>query len=197
MMKLVYPACFYQDPETGNYTVEVPDLPGCVSGGPTLADAILMAEDAASGWVLDELEHGSPCQRHGHRHTGRRWIRQSAYSGYGCLCGKVREQICTKKSDDPRLAQHICRKASYQLFAGSHRRPHDNLSAAKLNLQNTAPHRAVFFACSCLLQPQRQGLYLHVWIHTFPYFHVVNVYFSVIGVENFSHTVSHPLTCLF
>ena len=42
MMKLVYPACFYQDEETGNYTVEVPDLPGCVTGGETLADAILM-----------------------------------------------------------------------------------------------------------------------------------------------------------
>lgn len=59
-MKLSYPACFYQDHETGNYTVEVPDLPGCVTGGPTLADAILMAEDAASGWVLDELEDGKP-----------------------------------------------------------------------------------------------------------------------------------------
>lgn len=57
-MKLVYPACFYQDAETGAYTVEIPDLPGCVSGGPTLADAIRMAEDAASGWVLDELEDG-------------------------------------------------------------------------------------------------------------------------------------------
>lgn len=156
MMKLVYPACFYQDPETGNYTVEVPDLPGCVSGGPTLADAILMAEDAASGWVLDELEEGNPVPPASVMGTvtpGRRWIRQSAYSGYGCLCGKVREQICTKKSDDPRLAQHICRKASYQLFAGSHRCPHDNLSAAKLNLQNTAPHRAVFLpapvSCNC------------------------------------------------
>ena len=59
-MKLTYPACVYQDPETGHYTVEVPDLPGCVSGGPTLADAILMAEDAASGWVLDALEDGRP-----------------------------------------------------------------------------------------------------------------------------------------
>ena len=58
-MKLVYPACFYQDAETGNYTVEVPDLPGCVSGGPTIAEAILMAEDAACGWVLDELEDGN------------------------------------------------------------------------------------------------------------------------------------------
>lgn len=58
-MKLVYPACFYRDPETGNYTVEVPDLPGCVTGAPTLPDAVLMAEDAASGWVLDELEGGA------------------------------------------------------------------------------------------------------------------------------------------
>ena len=59
-MKLSYPACFYQDEETGRYTVEVPDLPGCVIGGATLPDAILMAEDAASGWVLDELEDGKP-----------------------------------------------------------------------------------------------------------------------------------------
>ena len=59
-MKLTYPACFYQDEETGRYTVEVPDLPGCVTGGATLPDAILMAEDAASGWVLDELEDGKP-----------------------------------------------------------------------------------------------------------------------------------------
>ena len=42
----------------GTYTVEVPDLPGCISQGYTLADAILMITDAASGWVLDELEDG-------------------------------------------------------------------------------------------------------------------------------------------
>jgi predicted RNase H-like HicB family nuclease len=40
--------------------VEVPDLPGCVSGGETLAEAVLMGTDAASGWVLDELEDGKP-----------------------------------------------------------------------------------------------------------------------------------------
>lgn len=58
-MKLTYPACFYPcEEKKGGYTVEVPDLPGCVSEGDTLADAILMATDAASGWVLDELEDG-------------------------------------------------------------------------------------------------------------------------------------------
>jgi predicted RNase H-like HicB family nuclease len=57
-VRLVYPAIFYEDAETGAYAVEVPDLPGCVSGGDTLADAVLMAEDAAAGWVLSELEDG-------------------------------------------------------------------------------------------------------------------------------------------
>lgn len=59
-MKLTYPACFYPcENKPGAYTVEVPDLPGCVTEGDTLADAILMATDAASGWVLDELEDGN------------------------------------------------------------------------------------------------------------------------------------------
>ncbi|GHV24000.1 hypothetical protein FACS189494_12270 [Spirochaetia bacterium] len=57
-MKLTYPAIFYED--KGAYAVEVPDLPGCVSGGDTLAEAIFMGTDAASGWVLTELEDGKP-----------------------------------------------------------------------------------------------------------------------------------------
>ena len=60
-MRLSYPAIFYPDSERpGAYAVVVPDLPGCVSGGDTLADAIFMAIDAASGWILDELEDGRP-----------------------------------------------------------------------------------------------------------------------------------------
>jgi predicted RNase H-like HicB family nuclease len=57
-MRLTYPAVFYEG--EGGFSVEVPDLPGCVSGGPTLAEAILMGTDAASGWVLTELEDGKP-----------------------------------------------------------------------------------------------------------------------------------------
>ena len=58
-MRLAYPAIFtpYED-GTGGYAVEFPDLPGCVTGGSDMAEAIFMAEDAASGWVLTELEEG-------------------------------------------------------------------------------------------------------------------------------------------
>jgi predicted RNase H-like HicB family nuclease len=58
IMKLTYPAVFYKDEESEGYAVEVPDLPGCVSGGNNLAEAILMGVDAASGWILGEWEAG-------------------------------------------------------------------------------------------------------------------------------------------
>jgi predicted RNase H-like HicB family nuclease len=55
-MKLTYPAIFYPLEEGNGYTIEVPDLPGCVTEGDTLAEAILMGIDAASVWILTELE---------------------------------------------------------------------------------------------------------------------------------------------
>ena len=57
-MRLVYPALFEPWENGTGFTVTVPDLPGCVTEGENLADAIEMAQDAASGWVLDELEDG-------------------------------------------------------------------------------------------------------------------------------------------
>ena len=59
-MKLVYPAIFYpfEVEEGDGYTVIVPDLPGCVTEGNNLYDAILMGVDEASGWVLGEIEDG-------------------------------------------------------------------------------------------------------------------------------------------
>jgi predicted RNase H-like HicB family nuclease len=59
-MQLLYPAIFYPWDDGDGFTVEVPDLPGCVSEGNSLAEAIFMGTDAASGWVLDELEDGKP-----------------------------------------------------------------------------------------------------------------------------------------
>ena len=56
-MKLVYPAFFYEEDE-GGYSVEFPDLKGCITQGETLEEAIEMAEDAALGWILDEVEEG-------------------------------------------------------------------------------------------------------------------------------------------
>lgn len=45
MNKIFYPAVFHPE-EDGGYSVDFPDLLGCVTEGNTLAEAIQMAEDA-------------------------------------------------------------------------------------------------------------------------------------------------------
>lgn len=58
-MKLIYPAIFKPFSDgSGGYVVEFPDLRGCVTEGKNLEDAYEMAIDAASGWILGELEDG-------------------------------------------------------------------------------------------------------------------------------------------
>jgi predicted RNase H-like HicB family nuclease len=58
-MKLAYPIILtpYED-HSGGYVVTAPDMPGLVTGGDDLAEALDMATDAASGWVLTKLESG-------------------------------------------------------------------------------------------------------------------------------------------
>jgi len=51
-MKYAYPAIF-TPLEDGQYDVYIPDLPYCRTFGHSLADAIEMAEDAASMWLWD------------------------------------------------------------------------------------------------------------------------------------------------
>jgi len=46
--------------EEGGYTVVVPALPGCVTEGDTLTEALLMAEDAIRGYVAVLVEDGDP-----------------------------------------------------------------------------------------------------------------------------------------
>lgn len=56
MRKEMYPALFSAD-GNGGYTVEFPDLVGCVTEGDTLAEAVEMAEDAL-GIYLFSLSEG-------------------------------------------------------------------------------------------------------------------------------------------
>ncbi len=51
-MRYAYPAVFVPL-DDGGYYVKIPDLPGCQTEGEDLADAIFMAEDAASMWLWD------------------------------------------------------------------------------------------------------------------------------------------------
>ena len=49
-MEYVYPATFHDNGD-GSYTVIFSDLPGCMTQGNTLAQAIYMAEKALAQWI--------------------------------------------------------------------------------------------------------------------------------------------------
>ena len=48
------------DPEEGGYTVTVPALPGCVTEGDTLEEAIAMAKAAIAGYIESLRKAGEP-----------------------------------------------------------------------------------------------------------------------------------------
>jgi predicted RNase H-like HicB family nuclease len=48
------------DSEDGGYIVEVPALPGLVTYGRTMDEALDMARDAIQGWIEVQLESGRP-----------------------------------------------------------------------------------------------------------------------------------------
>ena len=57
MKKLIYPAVFHPE-EVGGYSVDFPDLLGCVTEGDTLEEAIRMAEDALGIYLYSLKEDG-------------------------------------------------------------------------------------------------------------------------------------------
>ena len=51
MNTFVYPALFHFNQNDGSYTITYPDLPGCVSEGKSLENALYMAQDALRQWL--------------------------------------------------------------------------------------------------------------------------------------------------
>ncbi|MCD5383062.1 type II toxin-antitoxin system HicB family antitoxin [Candidatus Gracilibacteria bacterium] len=43
----------YQQEENGGYTVTIPELPGCISYGDTIEEAVIMAKEAAELYLED------------------------------------------------------------------------------------------------------------------------------------------------
>ena len=50
MTEHIYPAVFHPNSD-GTYTVTFPDLPGCISEGKTLGNAMVMAQSALGQWI--------------------------------------------------------------------------------------------------------------------------------------------------
>ena len=57
-LKLPYRLEIVPDPDEGGYVVSYPDLPGCISAGESMEEALNNAEDAKKAWIEAALEDG-------------------------------------------------------------------------------------------------------------------------------------------
>lgn len=60
MQERRYTIVLVPDLEDGGYTVLVPALPGCITEGDTVEEAIAMAKEAIEGWIQVAKEQGEP-----------------------------------------------------------------------------------------------------------------------------------------
>ena len=58
MSEYTYTIILEPDPEEGGYTVTVPALPGCVTQGETIEEAIVMAKDAIRLFIETLMAQG-------------------------------------------------------------------------------------------------------------------------------------------
>ncbi len=58
-MKYIYTALLVPNETQTKYYCSVPDLPGCITTGSSLDDAIEMITDAASGWLVVAEDEGN------------------------------------------------------------------------------------------------------------------------------------------
>ena len=57
-MDLPYRLEIFPDPDEGGFVVRYPDLPGCISVGNTMKDALENAEDAKKTWLTVAVDEG-------------------------------------------------------------------------------------------------------------------------------------------
>ncbi len=60
MSEYSYTIILEPDPDEGGYTVTVPALPGCVTQGETIEEAIVMAKDAIRLFIETLMAEGQP-----------------------------------------------------------------------------------------------------------------------------------------
>lgn len=77
----------------GGYLVEFPDLPGCMSDGETVEEAIRNGEEAVRDWIAAMKEAGRPipAPSHSDRYSGK-WQMRVPKSLHRRLAGRARDE---------------------------------------------------------------------------------------------------------
>jgi predicted RNase H-like HicB family nuclease len=92
-MEYVYPAIFHKNKDE-SYTITYPDLPGCISEGKTLGNAMYMAQSALTQWIgyLADKKQEIPSA------SSSRKIKTSNGDFVNLICAEVKDEKAVKRT---------------------------------------------------------------------------------------------------
>ena len=92
-MEYVYPAIFHKNDDE-SYTVVYPDLPGCISEGKTLGNAMYMAQSALTQWIgyLTDKKQEIPIASSIHE------VKTSSSEFVNLICADVKDGRAVKRT---------------------------------------------------------------------------------------------------
>lgn len=103
-MKLLYPATVTFDPEDNGYFVEFVDLPGCITEGETLDDALSNSREALTGFLASLFERNLPIPEPSQvRKKNIHYVEPEPEVGIPVMLRKLRENSKLTQSDVARV----------------------------------------------------------------------------------------------
>ena len=92
-MDYIYPAVFLTNND-GSYTITYPDLPGCISEGKNLANAMAMAQSALKQWIeyLDDGNHVIP------QASDMKSIKTESNEFVNLICADMKDKRAVKRT---------------------------------------------------------------------------------------------------
>lgn len=93
MAEYVYPAIFHSN-DDGSFTITYPDLPGCISEGKSLGNAMRMAQSALTQWIeyLTDKKSAVPTA------SNLKDIRIEAEEFVNLICVEIRDNRAVRRT---------------------------------------------------------------------------------------------------
>ncbi len=78
--------------EGGGYLISFPDLPGCISDGETIEDAIKNGIDAMNSWIKTSQEFNDPVPEPGSNQASGRFVQRIPKSLHTRLAARAKQE---------------------------------------------------------------------------------------------------------
>lgn len=91
-LKYPFEIRYLSEEEGGGYLISFPDLPGCISDGGTIEEAIKNGIDAVDSWIKTSQEYNDPVPEPGNSQASGRFVQRIPKSLHARLAARAKQE---------------------------------------------------------------------------------------------------------